>query len=87
MIDILSHPKSIIGIDGFAGGAGVVAPPIFSLHSVSLHFFSLFGKFCNIFVPFGNLCNSFIPSGSFFGLTFSVGVEKSRLLTSFLLSD
>ena len=32
-------------------------------------------------------CNSFIPSGRFFGLTFSVGAEKSRLVSSFLLSD
>ena len=61
--------------------------PIFSLHSVNLQFFSPFGKFCGAFLPFGNFCNSSIPSGSFFDLTFSVGVEKSRLASSYLLSD
>ena len=49
MIDILSHPESIIGIDGFAGGVGVVAPHyfrsiryvcIFSYYSVNSAIFS-----------------------------------------------
>ena len=51
------------------------------------NFFLAFDKFCNVFVPFGNSCNSFIMSGSFFGVTLSMGVEKSRLASSFLLSD
>ena len=46
-----------------------------------------FGKFCNDFVPFSKFCKSFIASGSFLGLMFSVREAKSRLASSFLLSE
>ena len=53
-------------------------PPMFSLHSVNLQFFlTILCNFSNIFVP----------SDSFFGLMFSVRMEKSRLVSLFLLSD
>ena len=49
---------------------------IFSYHSV-------ISNFCNSFEPFSKFCNGFIPSASFFYLTQSAQVEKSRFKSSF----